>query len=304
MANGIDQAIKPTGVLLLGASSQIGIFAIPRLVRAGFKVFAVSRKGKPERYPDFDQVTWLNEASAVQASQSCQYLLSAGPLELAEKFLLCGGQFQSVVVFSSSSVESKQGSDNPLEKRLMLDMLALESSLQQTAKSAAIRLLIFRPTLIYGCGLDANISRMASWIHRFGFIPVNGKAAGLRQPVHADDLASVALTAMLNKDQLPQVLSLRGGDTLTFSEMVIRIFAAMEKRPRLLRLPEWLFVLLVKLAGYFRAGDGVNSEMVKRQKVDLVFDDRLAREILDYDPRPFTPTAKDFSLPDFQKSIL
>jgi hypothetical protein len=39
--------------------------------------------------------------------------------------------------------------------------------------------------------------------------------------------------------------------------------------------------------------------MVKRQNVDLVFDDREARELLGYDPRPFAPAESDFSIPEF-----
>lgn len=304
MAVGPDQAIMSPGVLLTGASSQIGLFVLPRLVRAGFQVFAVSRKGKPEYYPRFGQVEWLSETDALAAGKSCQFLLSAGPLELAHQFLVACGQIQSAVVFSSSSVETKQESGNQAERSRARDMLSLESELRSAAESRKLKLVIFRPTLVYGCGLDTNISRLASWIGRFGFIPLNGRAAGLRQPVHADDLAAVAITAMLSNEELPQVLNLSGGETLSYSDMICRIFTALEKPVRLLRLPQWLFVLLVNLANTFRPGGGTNSEMVRRQRLDLVVDDRQARELLNYNPRPFAPVAQDFSLPDFEKKAI
>jgi nucleoside-diphosphate-sugar epimerase len=281
---------------LTGASSQIGVFAIRRLVRAGFHVFAISRKGKPENYPVLEQVTWLSGIEAIPASRSCQYLISAGPMTLAKKFLEAGDQFQAVVVFSSSSVESKQNSADPVERRLAQDMLTQEKELQDMAGSRKLKLVILRPTLIYGCGLDSNISRLANWISRFGIMPVNGKANGLRQPVHADDLASVAIVAMQNMDGLPGVLVLTGGDTLSYSEMVSRIFMATKKPVRLLRLPEWLFILSIKILG---ASRGINAEMVKRQRVDLVFDSQQAKNLLAYCPREFIPTEEDFSLPGF-----
>ena len=349
MATGTDQTLETPAVLLLGASSQIGIFAIPQLLLAGFRVIAVSRKGRPESYPEFESVDWLNEEEALQATESCQYLLSAGPLGLAKKFLttsknhtrhpgldpgsilkpriskdqngfrvkpgktnplacpdttpappdLTRGPFQTAVIFSSSSVETKQKSANQKERILMRDMLSLESDIQLMAKSSGLKLVIFRPTLIYGCGLDTNISRLANWIGRYGFMPVNGKATGLRQPVHANDLASVAITALLSKDALPSVMSLTGGDTVSYSDMVKRIFTAMEKPAKLIRLPEWLFILLARFAGASRIGKGINIEMVKRQGLDLVFDDRKARELLNYKPRPFAPGKEDFSLPKF-----
>jgi uncharacterized protein YbjT (DUF2867 family) len=92
-------------------------------------------------------------------------------------------------------------------------------------------------------------------------------------------------------------MSLTGGDTLSYSEMVSRIFAALRKPARLAHLPEWLFVLLVRIAGAFETGGGLNSEMVRRQRLDLVFNDQKARELLDYKPRSFAPVEKDFSLP-------
>ena len=303
MATGADQAIKPSRVLLTGASSQIGVFAIPRLIEAGFHVIAVSRKGRPDGFPVYDQVQWVNQADSVEAADSCQYLLSTGPMHLAKRFLANGGQLQSVVVFSSSSVESKQTSGNPQEKKQIGEMLTLESELRHEAKTRNLKLVIFRPTLIYGCGLDTNISLLAKWIRRFGFIPVNGRAAGLRQPVHADDLAAVAVTAMLSEKVGADVLSLAGGDTLSYSEMIARIFTALGKPARLLRLPEWLFVLMANLVGGLIPGSEMNGEMVKRQKLDLVFDDSLARELFDYDPRPFEPVGGDFTLPDFQAHL-
>lgn len=300
MAIDTDQAINTPSVVLTGASSQIGVFAIPRLVDAGFRVFAVNRKGKPEAMPNFESVEWLNEADALETTKDCDYLLSTGPLELALKFLRVNDKINHVVAFSSSSVETKQESANPAERSQIQDLLRFESELRLTCENRRLNLTVFRPTLIYGCGMDTNISRLASWINRFGFIPVNGKAAGLRQPVHADDLANVAITAMLCRDDLPQVLNLSGGDTLSYADMVRKIFEALGKPVRLLHVPQSLFVLLVNIASNFKSMGGINSEMVRRQRLDLVFEDQQARQLLDYNPRPFAPVSKDFSLPEFK----
>lgn len=298
MAIGSDQAIDSPDVLLTGASGQIGVFAIPRLLAAGFRVVAVSRRRRPALYDGNEQVEWLNQDQATEVAQRCRFLLSAGPLELAKKFLLAGETFERAVVFSSSSVETKQASGHPAERRQVEDMLSLESELSTVAEGRGLKLVIFRPTLIYGCGMDTNISRLASWIKRFGFMPVNGAATGLRQPVHADDLAAAALTALQSRADLPRVLNLCGGDTLTYTDMVGRIFSALGKPVRLLHLPQWLFVLVVNITKVIRPGTGVNSEMVRRQRLDLVFDDRQARGLLDYKPRQFQPVAGDFLLPD------
>jgi len=299
MAIDTDQAIESPGVLLTGASSQIGVFVIPRLVRAGFRVVAVSRKGKPEAFPSLEQVRWLTMPGALDAAKECRFMLSAGPLELALEILKSCGQFEKAVVFSSSSVETKQRSGNRAERSQIQGMLTLEAKLGTLSENNGSPLVIFRPTLIYGCGMDTNISRLANWINRFGFMPVNGRAAGLRQPVHADDLAKVAIKAICCSDDLPRVLNVSGGETLSYSDMVGRIFEALGKPARLLRLPQSLFIFLVNFANIIKPAAGINSEMVRRQRFDLVFEDSQARQLLDYNPRRFAPVARDFSLPEF-----
>jgi nucleoside-diphosphate-sugar epimerase len=300
MAANTNQKINTPAVLLTGASSQIGVFVIPRLIQAGYRVLAVSRKGQPDALPASDKVEWLNMNEALDAVDGCQYLLSAGPLDLALTLLASGKQFRKAVVFSSSSVETKQSSGNQAERAQIQGILAAESELESISKDGNLKLVIFRPTLIYGCGLDTNISRLAAWIKRFGFMPVNGRAAGLRQPVHADDLAGAAVTAMVSKDDLPTVMNLAGGTTLSYSDMVRGIFTALGKPARLVRLPQWLFVFLASIANIFKSNGGINSEMVRRQRTDLVFEDRQARDLLNYNPRPFAPCVRDFSLPDFE----
>lgn len=295
MATGVDRTLNRPTVLLTGASSQIGVFVIPRLVGAGFRVLAVSRKGKPANYPVLEQVEWLTGVNEPVVDEGCEYLISAGPMELAQHTLSSRKQFRSAVIFSSSSVISKQDSVNPVERNQIQDMLNIESELDSIAINQPLKLVILRPTMIYGCGLDTNISRLAGWIRRFGFIPVNGRASGLRQPVHADDLAAAAVTALQSAKSIPRSLVLAGGSTLSYADMVTGIFSALNRSARLLRLPQWLFILLVK----FKPGSDINSEMVRRQCDDLVFDDREARELLGFRPRPFEPSEKDFSLPDF-----
>lgn len=297
MAAGSDQALNTPTVLLAGAASQIGVFAIPRLLAAGFTIVAINRSGKPRGFQDDARVRWMDEAGAAQAAAACEYLLSVGPMDLAHRLLDVSARLRSAVVFSSTSAMTKADSANRLENAQARQLMELESRIESGARRKSARLVIFRPTLIYGCGLDNNISLLASWIDRFGFLPVSRKACGLRQPVHADDLASLAVTALLSHRDLPPLLDVAGGETLAYSQMAARIFPALEKPPRLLRLPEWLFVLMARAAGLLWPASGLNAEMVRRQAVDLVFDDKLARELLGYDPRPFNPTESDFSLP-------
>ncbi len=94
--------------------------------------------------------------------------------------------------------------------------------------------VILRPTLIYGFGRDKNIAEMARFIRRFGFCPVLGKAAGLRQPIHAEDVAAACLAALQTPCAANRAYNISGGATLTYRDMVARVFSALDRRPRLL----------------------------------------------------------------------
>lgn len=286
-------------VLLTGATSQIGIFAIPRLLAAGFTVTALSRGPAPEWYPDLDGLRWaVPDAKGPGSTGAAGSLLSAGPIRLALQAVDCCPGLRRAVVFSTSSVYSKSGSSDMDERRQIEGILATETALARACEGRGIALSILRPTLVYGCGMDRNVTRLADWIRALGFLPVAGCAAGLRQPVHADDLARAAV-ATLNSAE-PQALDtpLCGGSTLSYREMVEAIFLGLHKPVRILALPAGLLAAISRVTRFIPGLRGITPAMVRRQSVDLVFDDRAARETLQYEPRPFTPGSTDFALPE------
>jgi hypothetical protein len=123
-----------------------------------------------------------------------------------------------------------------------------------------------------------------------------GDAPGLRQPVHAQDLAVLAVKA-LSADQAPDLVSAAcGGSTLTYRKMVIEIAGCLDGvRP--MSIPAAILQFAAALASAIPAYRGINSEMVRRQAVDLVFDDSLLRTELDYESRAFRLSPEDFDIP-------
>jgi nucleoside-diphosphate-sugar epimerase len=290
--------MKRTRVLLLGASGQIGLFAIARLVGAGFQVIAASRKPRPADYPEFPEVDWIQPDLLGQAVLSkVNMLISAGPIRIATAMIERCPNLQRAVVFSTSSVFSKLESQDRREKRQMQQIVMDEASMSHSCEAMGITLSLYRPTLIYGCGIDGNVSWLARWIRKFGFIPVAGEAAGLRQPVHADDLAWAAVATLVHETPLALDVPLCGGSTLTFREMIEAIFHGLEKPVRIYRVPGGLFAAVAYFSRLVPKLRGVRPEMIRREAIDLVFDDSTPREVLGYDPRPFAPGPKEFSRP-------
>jgi nucleoside-diphosphate-sugar epimerase len=294
----VAEALTQPTAVVLGASSQIGWFLLPRLAASGYSVTALSRTGQPENYPDLPQVRWIRSDELRQESGNASVLLSAGPLELLPTILESLSSLIKVVAFSTTSVSTKGQSPDPAERETIRDILRAEEILQATCRQRGVTLCLLRPTLVYGCGKDANVTRLARLIDRLPWFPVCGAAAGLRQPVHADDLATAAVSAVAAKSDLPGELVLCGGSTLTYLEMLERIARASGQRLRPVHLPEGWMTLGFRILGKFPGFGDISPAMARRQNQDLVFDDAPARAILGYRPRPFEPGWADLKTPD------
>ena len=142
--------------------------------------------------------------------------------------------------FSSTSRLTKQDSTDASERRRAQALAEAEQGLSRTCDGLEIAWTLFLPTLIYGTGQDRNVSLIARFIRRFGWFPLVGGGSGLRQPVHADDLAAACLAALDNPRAHGGIYALAGGETLSYRVMVERVFQGLGQTPRLLPVPLWL----------------------------------------------------------------
>lgn len=288
----------PESVLVTGASSQLGVFLLPRLQQAGFRVLAFSRRCPSAGFDASGQVRWQPPGPIGDDWAGARRLVSCGPLGLAHDLVVKQGGLRRVVAFSTSSVLTKSGSANRVEREQMAKIQEQESRLIKGCENRGISLLLLRPTLIYGCGLDRNISMLARFGRKFGFIPLAGQAAGLRQPVHADDLAALAVRALRIDRAISMESVACGGSTLTYREMVEKIAACCGAGVSTPPLPPWLLGAIVQAASIVPSFRNMNIEMVRRQSRDMVFDDTALRNTIHYEPRSFEPGRADFEIPE------
>ncbi len=284
----------PRRALVIGASSQVGWFVLPRLLARGYLVDALSRRPPLDVYPDLDDLGWVTP-DAIGGGYS--HLVSAGPLALCLELARDMDDLRAIVATSTSSVLSKVDSPSDAEREEVEAIREAEEGLRALARERDLPLLLLRPTLVYGCGRDRNLTVLANFIRRFGFLPLSTRAGGLRQPVHADDVAQALVAGLEPRDARELVTPLCGGDAIDYRTMVRRLFTALDREPRLLALPPGLLAGGMRVAGWFGLGRVGTPEMVRRQAVNLVFDDAEARRVLGVDPRRFHPEAEDFRSP-------
>ncbi len=186
-----------------------------------------------------------------------------------------------------------RGNLNTAEQATAAKLIDGEARVRAWAESRGIEWVILRPTLIYGLGRDKNISEIARFIRRFGFFPVLGEAKGLRKPIHAEDVAGACLAALQGSDVRSRSYNISGGETLTYREMVARIFTALGRRPRVLTVPLWAFRLAVTMLRCLPRYRQWSAAMAERMNRDLVFDHADAVRDLGFKPRGFELTAED-----------
>ena len=297
--------------LVFGGSGQIGDALLPLLREAGCEVVAVSRQSRADR----DGLRWivgaLDESLALPAGDF-DAVFSLGPLDAFARWLDHAGAIASrVIAFGSTSVHTKSGSTDPAERDLAQRLRLAEDTLLALGEREKIGVTILRPTLIYGRGRDRTLTRIAALARRWRMFALPRNATGLRQPVHADDLARAAwdcANAPQSVEPAPgsiqgRAYDLSGGETLRFDEMVARTLACLPEHPRLLRLPSPWFRAAIGTARAFGIADAINPAMLARLDADLVFDAAAARRDFGYEPREFAPAAAMFAPPLRIKSV-
>ena len=282
--------------LVFGGSGQIGRALLSRLPAAGWEVLALSRHPRP----GLDGVRWQRGELAGTGPLPARVdaIFSCGPLDgFAQWFERAAPGCARVVAFGSTSVEVKRESADPAERDVAARLRAAEDRLFAAAAARGAAATLLRPTLVYGAGRDATLTRIASLAQRLHGFALPRDARGLRQPVHVDDLAQAAL-ACLDAPAAPgRAYALPGGETLAYREMVARVLAALPARPRLWLLPSPLFRALLVPARLAGLASDFGDAALARMRQDLVFDAGPARRDLGYAPRAFAPTAAMFTPP-------
>jgi nucleoside-diphosphate-sugar epimerase len=275
--------------VVLGARSLIGPYLVGRLVDLGYTIECITRHGEETAPSPGLRWTMLDaRAPGDWAPRRDAVVFSLLPLWLLSPVLPNLRPARQIVAFGSTSATVKATSPDPGERDLAQNLQTAERVLAESCGRINIPWTLMRPTLVYGGGRDRNISAIAGFIRRFGFFPLAAPGRGLRQPVHADDLAGAALSAVDNPAARDTGFDLPGGETLTYRELVVRIFETLNRRAVILPLPE--LVLAAAVGGAHRLGLlGVTAETVRRINRDLTFDGAPARSCLDYAPRGFAP---------------
>jgi len=268
-----------SSVLVFGASGAVGGFLLPRLA-AHYIVFAASR---------CTRTGWLagNLDDPDTDWPATEIVISLGPLDAFARWL---GRLRQpprrVLAFSSMSATSKRGSSDAGERALAQRLRTAEETLFAAGAAHGIACTILRPTLIYGAGSDRSLAPIAHFARRWRILPIPLGAAGLRQPVHAADLATACMAVLDNVVTYGKTYELGGGECLRFDAMLWRLRTAISGF--VLPVPLPLFALRA-LARAWPHGP-LRRPALKRLREPLLADNGPAIRDFGYAPGPFRAT--------------
>ena len=273
--------------LVIGATGLVGSYIVEQLVRSGQHPMALSRS--PRNAADIDWLRGdLEQPDTLDFPAFTTLYCTANAVLVADALpRLFSPSMKRLVVFSSTSVLTKQETEVAAERDMIRRLADAEQRIAAACEQHGVAWTILRPTLIYGAGRDTNITPLSLLIRRFGFMPLVGGASGLRQPVHAEDLAIGAIAAASSPAAVNKIYALAGGETLTYREMIGRIFDGLKLPRRFISVPLFLwrasFVLIKPL--YPSANVAMGTRMMK----DMTFDTTPAMQDFGWKPRDFKP---------------
>lgn len=278
----LPESVPPLRVLLTGATSQIGHALLPMLQAQGHGVVALSRA---TRLAGDDHVEWRRAdlTAGWPEVEACDVLVSFGPLQALADALstLPSAPLRRLVATSSMSVVSKRDSAIAEDRALSAELRQAESALIAQCERLGIGWTVLRPTMIYGLGLDENLSPIARRALRTRLFPYP-KGRGLRQPVHAEDVALAAWHAVNSASAQGKVIEVGGGERIRIDAMFWRVRDHLPAWTLPLALPHWLMQAMALSMPHLRGA-------LSRVDEDLIADNHQLETLLGVRPRGFLP---------------
>ena len=283
------RAVGKRFAVIFGATGLVGRYLAGCLADQGFEGWCLTRRAAPAPYEPPPGFSWRIVADEERLRiPAAAALFSIAPITALPAFVAGAAGGRRLIALSTSSVYFKAESSDPRERDLARVSGRAEEEVRRLCEGRHMAWTIFRPTLIYDPGRDGNVSAIASFVRRFGVFPVVRPGGGLRQPIHAEDVARAMAAALDAAGARDVLFGLPGGETLTYREMIRRIFEALGRRPVVLYLPLGLARAAFRVWRSF-TGVEYSAAMLERMNASLTLDPDPVQGILGIACRPFRP---------------
>jgi nucleoside-diphosphate-sugar epimerase len=273
-------------VIATGGASQVGRCLLARLSVRGRMGIAIQHR---ELVPSYDGVCIVEgnlKGNSLPRLEAVSMVHIPAIWFISENLpwlVHCG--LKRLVCLSSALILSREASPSRYERDLASRLATAEEDVLSICQKLGVDCAILRPTMMYGHGLDRNVSRAVKFTERYGIYLGTLHADGLRQPIHADDLAVAALAILESDEPIRGRYEVGSSEVLAYDEMIGRLFDVLELPRRIVRIP--LLATLAGVLGWLTRHPEIIRAMVLRMGVDLVADNSKAHTNFGYVSRSF-----------------
>ncbi|MEO5872342.1 MAG: NAD-dependent epimerase/dehydratase family protein [Gemmatimonadaceae bacterium] len=157
-----------------------------------------------------------------------------------------------------------------------------ERGLRALAVQTGMEVVIIRPVLVYGPSVKGNFRSMIGWLQKGVPLPL-GAIRNKRSLVALDNLVDLIMVCLRHPAAANQTFLVSDGDDLSTTELLRGVSAAMNKKARLLPVPQSVIEMLARVVG--------KSDIAQRLCGNLQVDIRKTRELLGWSPPVAVGTA-------------
>jgi nucleoside-diphosphate-sugar epimerase len=281
----LDKNIKQKfkNLVLIGVYGQVGIAIIRMCLKVGIHVKAITNT-----QIDFTHkllTIYPHDHSLKALNNRKNIVVYTGPIHKLKNYQKIFNKTSHLICFSSTSIFTKVKSQSEDSKEIVKNLEDGENFALESSQKYGFSINILRPTMIYGYGIDNNVSMIRKYIQKYRFFPVYKNGTGLRQPVHTEDLAAAVL-ALLCQEHYTQDYNLAGGEVITYKKMIKKIFVSQNLLPIIPTIP--LMPCLIKIVRAFTKDYFFNIDVALNMKKDFCFSCAKAEKDFNYKPRNFT----------------
>ena len=276
---------KVNEIIVFGPYGQIGLAVIRFALSLGIKVCAVSHKRSVSFSHHLFRQVKKKELKEVFAGGDKKVVFT-GPINKIREYSEILEGTSHIICFSSTSKFTKSSSNSRFYKNIVKNFEEGEKYIEENSAKFGFKFNIIRPTLVYGFGLDSNISSIVRFIKRYKVLPIYKNGKGLRQPVHVEDLANSVLSLLHNGPKSHnKAYDLSGGETLSYYAMVERIFETLDRYPIIIGTR--FLPILMGVGGKLIGSKVVHREVALNMEKDFTFSHKDAAKDFKYNPRGF-----------------
>lgn len=291
-------------ILVTGATGFVGSALCTELAARGLPFRAASRSERPgcitvgeldegtdwsAALPGVDRVVHLAARVHVMHETAPAPLAAfrrtnvAGTLRLARQAAAAG--VKRFVFLSSIKVNGEEtrpghpftADDMPSpQDPYGVSKLEAEQALLALDRETGMEVVVLRPPLVYGPGVQANFRSMLRWVRRGVPLPL-GAVQNSRTLVALDNLVDLILLCLEHPGAAHQVLLAGDGEDLSTPELLRRAATALGTRARLLPVPPGLLAAAASLLG--------QGAVAQRLCGSLQLDLSKTRRLLGWTPR-------------------